>query len=144
MSPWNLRGSPSILRSSFQWLFFMQNSYPHLAEHFLQTGPVPPSSLYLVAQSLQTALPPILENPTSETGLSHLIYMEMYLKVKKIFLVILPVTSKALWMPIRAKSLYHSSINDEIRALGTARCKEYLEVMFTILPAFKLKECSIL
>ena len=68
----------------------------------------------------------------------------MYLKVKKIFLVILPVTSKALWMPIRAKSLYHSSINDEIRALGTARCKEYLEVMFTILPAFKLKECSIL
>ena len=122
----------------------MQNSPPHLAEHFLQMGPEPPSSLYLVAQSLQTALPPILENPTSETGLSHLNYIKMYLKVKKIFLVILPVTSKALWMPIRAKSLYHSSINDKIRALGTARCKEYLEVMFTILSAFKLKECSIL
>ena len=56
---------------------FIQNSPPHLAEHFLQMGPEPPSSLYLVAQSLQTALPPILENPTSETGLSHLNYIEI-------------------------------------------------------------------
>ena len=56
MSPWNLRGSPSIL-----------------VPHFLHMGAPPGAGcLNLTEHSLHTGLPPILANPVSESGLSQL------------------------------------------------------------------------
>lgn len=45
-------------------------------------------------------------------------------------------------MPVLVHSLDHPP-NDEFSTFSTARSKKYLKIMFTILPALKLKECSV-